>query len=64
MAIQAFLKTDNDGKKVIANQANYLCCLEKGNALMAWIALDDIDESNGGLEYISESNLIGLLDHE
>jgi hypothetical protein len=31
---------------------------------MAWIALDDIDESNGGLEYISESNLIGLLDHE
>jgi ectoine hydroxylase-related dioxygenase (phytanoyl-CoA dioxygenase family) len=64
MAIEAFLKPENDGKKVVAHQDNYLWCLEKGNALTAWIALDYIDESNGGLEYISESNLIGLLNHE
>ena len=63
MVIEAFLKPDNDGKKVVPHQDNYLWCLDKGNALTAWIALVDIEQTNGGLEYVSSSHLLGLLDH-
>ena len=56
IAIEAFLKPPLTGKKVVIHQDNYFWCLKKGNALTAWIALDDIDESNGCLKYYSKSN--------
>lgn len=64
IAIEAFLKPANTGKKVVVHQDNYLWCLENDNALTVWIALDEIDETNGGLRYYSKSHKLGLLDHE
>jgi phytanoyl-CoA hydroxylase len=64
IAIEAFLKPAGYGKAVVIHQDNYLWCLEKGDALTIWIALDDIDEVNGGLKYYNGSHKCGLLEHE
>jgi len=63
MAIEAFLKPSGVGMASPIHQDNYLWCLEKPNALTCWVALDEIDGSNGGLKLYPGSHKLGLLNH-
>lgn len=63
MAIEAFLKPAGTGMYVPIHQDNNLWCLKHGNALTAWIALDKINDKNGGLKLYENSHKIGDLNH-
>lgn len=45
------------------HQDNYYFCLSPPSVLTMWLALDDVDEENGCLRYISGSHLQGLRPH-
>jgi phytanoyl-CoA hydroxylase len=61
---EAFLKPAGEGMESPIHQDNNLWCLKKGDAFTAWIALDEIDENNGGLKIFKESHKLGNLEHE
>lgn len=61
---EAFLKPAQKGLPSPMHQDNYYWCIQGADALTCWIALDDIDESNGGVTYYDGSHKIGLIDHE
>ena len=61
---EAFLKPPGEGMPSPNHQDNNLWCLEKGDAFTCWIALDDIDEKNGGLKLWKRSHKVGALQHE
>ena len=46
------------------HQDNGYMCYEPAEALAFWIALDDVDERNGGVVYARGSHEAGLLPHE
>jgi len=64
VAAEAFLKPANDGMLSPIHQDNNLWCLKKGNAFTAWIALDNINNKNGGLKLFKKSHKLGLLEHK
>jgi phytanoyl-CoA hydroxylase len=46
------------------HQDNYYWSIAGGNGLTIWIALDDCDESNGGVTYYEGTHKLGLIEHE
>lgn len=62
--IEAFLKPAGTGREVPVHQDNQLFCVEDAKSFTAWIALNEIDSSNGGLKVWSHSNHLGLLKHK
>jgi phytanoyl-CoA hydroxylase len=61
---EAFLKPAQKGLPSPMHQDNYYWCVDEDRALTCWIALDDVDASNGGVNYYSGSHKLGVLAHE
>jgi ectoine hydroxylase-related dioxygenase (phytanoyl-CoA dioxygenase family) len=62
---QIFMKPPRFGTAKPYHQDNaYFLCHPADHVVTAWIALDDVDESNGCLRYIDGSHLHGILPHE
>jgi len=61
---QLFMKPPRFGSEKPYHQDNfYFLCTPGGHVITAWIALDDVDEENGCLRYISGSHKKGIIDH-
>lgn len=61
---QIFMKPPRFGSAKPYHQDNaYFCCSPEDEVITAWIALDDVDEENGCLRYISGSQKMGLVPH-
>ncbi len=61
---QLFMKPPRFGSEKPYHQDNfYFRCTPGGHVITAWIALDDVDEENGCLRYISGSHKQGIIDH-
>jgi ectoine hydroxylase-related dioxygenase (phytanoyl-CoA dioxygenase family) len=61
---QLFMKPPRFGSEKPYHQDNfYFRCTPGGHVITAWIALDDVDEENGCLRYISGSHKKGIIDH-
>ena len=61
---QLFMKPPRFGSEKPYHQDNfYFRCMPGGHVITAWIALDDVDEENGCLRYISGSHKKGIIDH-
>ena len=62
---QVFMKPPRFGSAKPYHQDNfYFRCSPPEKVLTAWVALDDVDESNGCLRYIDGSHLGPVLPHE
>ena len=64
--MEMFAKPAGKGLASPIHQDNYYWCLQPcaaHTALTLWCALDHVDESNGGVSYLSGTHLIGILDH-
>jgi ectoine hydroxylase-related dioxygenase (phytanoyl-CoA dioxygenase family) len=62
---QIFMKPPRFGSAKPYHQDNaYFRRQPSGHVITAWIALDDVDESNGCLRYIDGSHLGEILPHE
>ena len=62
---QLFMKPPRFGSEKPYHQDNfYFRCTPGDHVVTAWIALDDVDEENGCLRYISGSHKKGIIDHE
>ncbi|MCZ6676020.1 MAG: phytanoyl-CoA dioxygenase family protein [Candidatus Poribacteria bacterium] len=65
MADQIFMKPPHFGSAKPYHQDNYYFkCDPAGHVITAWIAMDDVDESNGCLRYIEGSHKGPVLPHE
>lgn len=61
---QIFLKPPRHGSAKPYHQDNaYFLCHPDDEVVTAWIALDDVDESNGCLRYIDGSHRMPILAH-
>ena len=61
---QLFMKPPRFGSEKPYHQDNfYFRCTPGDHVVTAWIALDDVDEENGCLRYISGSHKKGIIDH-
>ena len=61
---QLFMKPPRFGSEKPYHPDNfYFRCQAGDQVVTAWIALDDVDEENGCLRYISGSHKKGVLDH-
>ena len=61
---QLFMKPPRFGSEKPYHQDNfYFRCTPGGHVITAWIALDDVDEENGCLRYMSGSHKKGIIDH-
>lgn len=61
---QIFMKPPRFGTAKPYHQDNaYFCCRPDDDVVTAWIALDDVDESNGCLRYIDGSHRDPPLEH-
>ena len=62
---QIFMKPPRFGSAKPFHQDNaYFLCDPGDRVITAWIALDDVDESNGCLRYIDGSHRGGILPHD
>ncbi len=62
---QIFMKPPRHGTEKPYHQDNFYFNVTPAEAMItAWIALDDVDEENGCLEYISGSHKDGIIEHE
>ena len=62
---EVFYKHARVGTETPYHQDNaYFLCHPDDDVITAWIALDDVDESNGCLRYIEGSHLGPILNHE
>ncbi len=62
---QIFMKPPRFGSAKPYHQDNYYFkCEPADHVITAWIAMDDVDESNGCLRYISGSHKGSVLPHE
>lgn len=61
---ELFAKPAHAGLPAPPHQDNYLFCVEGGNALTIWVALDRSTSANGALYYYEGSHLVGLVPHE
>ena len=62
-SLELFIKPPRLGTPTPPHQDGYYFCLEPNVALTAWLALDDMDDSNGTLHYVTGSHNMGVLDH-
>lgn len=63
-ADQIFMKPPYFGSAKPYHQDNfYFRCSPAEHVITAWIAMDDVDESNGCLRYISGSHTDGIIPH-
>lgn len=61
---QVFMKPpQHGGPKPYHQDDFYFQCFPADQVITAWIALDDVDEENGCLRYISESHKVGIIPH-
>ncbi len=61
---QLFMKPPRFGSEKPYHHDNfYFRCTPGGHVITAWIALDDVDEENGCLRYISGSHKKGIIEH-
>src|SRR5690606_30287444 len=59
---QIFMKPPHHGSPKAYHQDNdYFKCTPDDHVITAWIAMDDVDESNGCLRYIDGSHKEGIL---
>lgn len=64
MMDQVFMKPPNFGTRKPFHQDNaYFQCEPADEIVTAWIALDDVDESNGCVRYIDGSHRGDVVDH-
>lgn len=62
---QIFMKPPQFGSAKPYHQDNfYFNCHPGNHVITAWIALDDVNEENGCLRYISGSHAEGIIPHE
>jgi phytanoyl-CoA hydroxylase len=61
---EMFAKPAKVGMKSPMHQDNFLWAVKNNNGLTFWVALDECDETNGGLSYYNGSHKLGLLEHE
>ena len=65
MTDQIFMKPPRFGSAKPFHQDNaYFQCVPSDEVITSWVALDDVDESNGCLRYIDGSHRGGILPHE
>ena len=61
---QVFMKPPHQGGPKPYHQDDfYFQCFPADHVITAWIALDDVDEENACLRYISESHKEGIIPH-
>lgn len=60
---ELFAKPAKYGLPVPIHQDNKYWCLDTGNALTMWFALDESSEQNGGVYYYKGSHKLGMLEH-
>jgi len=60
---QWFNKPPNTNHATPPHQDNYYFCLRPPSVLTMWLALDRVNEENGGLRYIPGSHRLGLRSH-
>lgn len=51
------------GNETPAHQDGYYFSLVPNEALTLWLALDDVDEANGAMQYVAGSHKLGVLEH-
>ena len=61
--IQYFNKPPGLGKATPPHQDGYYFMIEPCQALTMWLALDEVDEGNGCVRYVSGSHMQGLRPH-
>jgi non-heme Fe2+,alpha-ketoglutarate-dependent halogenase len=59
-----FCKLPGDGKDVAWHQDAYYWPLQPHRNVTVWLAFDDSDEGNGGMNIIPGTHRIGSIDHE
>ena len=64
IASELFAKPAKKGLPSPIHQDNFYWCVKGGNALTVWIALDDVSSTNGGIQYYSKSQILGVVKHE
>ncbi|MDQ3174895.1 MAG: phytanoyl-CoA dioxygenase family protein, partial [Acidobacteriota bacterium] len=62
--MQWFNKPREVSRATPPHQDGYYFMLEPNEALTMWLALDEVDEDNGCVRYVSGSHLFGLRPHE
>lgn len=60
---ELFLKPAHHGLASPAHQDDAYWCLQDHRGLSCWIALEDSDETNGGVGYYLGSHRLGILPH-
>jgi len=61
---EMFAKPAKVGMRSPMHQDNFLWAVKNNNGLTFWVALDECNETNGGLSYYNGSHKYGLLEHE
>ena len=61
---ELFAKPAKYGLPVPIHQDNKYWCLNNGNALTMWIALNKSTKKNGGVFYFKGSHKLGIFEHE
>ena len=61
--LQYFNKPPSLGKATPAHQDAYYFMIKPCQALTMWLALDEVDEGNGCIRYVSGSHMQGLRTH-
>jgi phytanoyl-CoA hydroxylase len=61
--LEWFNKPPTVGKPTPPHQDGYYFMLEPNEAVTMWLALDDVDESNGCMRYIAGSHRTGMRPH-
>lgn len=64
IASELFAKPAKKGLPSPIHQDNFYWCIKGGNALTVWVALDDVNSKNGGLQYYNSSQKLGVVKHE
>lgn len=64
IASELFAKPAEKGLPSPIHQDNFYWCVKGGNALTVWVALDDVSSVNGGVQYYSKSQNLGVVKHE
>jgi phytanoyl-CoA hydroxylase len=62
--IQYFNKPPKKGSATPAHQDGYYFMLNPCRALTMWLALEEVDESNGCISYVKASQRLGLRAHQ
>ena len=60
---ELFAKPAGQGLPVPIHQDNKYWCLNNGNAITVWFALEKSNKNNGGIFYFDKSHLLGLFEH-